>query len=322
MNNNVLKHISEDYNVVFACVVDANIRRLNSIVKQSRKDYYGPTDRLVFFIPEEKYEISDYGDHLSRIQEALNIADISNCFVIIVSNSANIAQEIIDVTRVISYDPTPMNYFKDNKIVSGHPLQKKTLHCHDKYNFPNSDAFCVFPWIGIVITRDGKFQVCCGSNDTIGNFNIHEHSLNEVLDSDYMMNLRQQFVQGKKPIACSKCWDDEQNGKPSKRSDTLDSVVTYEDILLGSRWTKEKNQLHILDLKYHEKVNWDEYLNGHLDHVRVIEFRGHGNIDIIKKIIQLGIASDVKIVYNRVESLSDEEKSLWIYFKEIIGAKP
>lgn len=82
--------------------------------------------------------------------------------------------------------------------------------------------YCSLPWTGFSNEPDGKAQPCCLYKGYILNENnepmyVQKYSVDEILKSDFMRDLRDQFRRGEKPIGCSTCWIDESNGYDSKR---------------------------------------------------------------------------------------------------------
>jgi MoaA/NifB/PqqE/SkfB family radical SAM enzyme len=73
------------------------------------------------------------------------------------------------------------------------------------------ENICYHPWVGLDIDPQGKFAPCCK----------YQHKLSDNLDdyfsSPELAQLREDFANGKKPIGCHRCWDDEAAGSPSKR---------------------------------------------------------------------------------------------------------
>lgn len=89
----------------------------------------------------------------------------------------------------------------------------------DKYLKSN---LCHLPWTSLETRPDGRYKPCClyreELKDSTGKkFNTTEHSISEVMNSDAMKKLRQQFLNGEKPNSCSSCWKEEAVGKTSKR---------------------------------------------------------------------------------------------------------
>jgi MoaA/NifB/PqqE/SkfB family radical SAM enzyme len=81
---------------------------------------------------------------------------------------------------------------------------------------------CSLPWTAISNDPDGKVRPCCIYKDVIkdnqGNdLYLQTTNLKDIFHSDYIKNLRQEFLSGSKPAGCSVCIKDEENGYKSKR---------------------------------------------------------------------------------------------------------
>jgi MoaA/NifB/PqqE/SkfB family radical SAM enzyme len=80
---------------------------------------------------------------------------------------------------------------------------------------------CILPWIHLEATATGLAKPCCLYNERIYIDNkvasLSEFSIQEVWNSDYMNNLRKDFLDGKTPTGCQACWEMESVGKRSKR---------------------------------------------------------------------------------------------------------
>jgi pyruvate-formate lyase-activating enzyme len=61
-----------------------------------------------------------------------------------------------------------------------------------------------------------------------------------------MQSLREQFLAGKQPQTCRKCWNEERAGRTSKRMHTLDRM---KHMGISPEWTLEAKPLMFLDLK-------------------------------------------------------------------------
>jgi len=113
------------------------------------------------------------------------------------------------------------------------------------------EKFCVLPWISLETSPIGTVRPCCLAEDEIkdelGNkYKLIETDLRTVQRSDYMKNLRQQFLDGKQPQTCRKCWKEERSGRTSKRMHTLDRL---KHVIADTEWTTESKSLQFLDLK-------------------------------------------------------------------------
>ncbi len=157
-------------------------------------------------------------------------------------------------------------------------------------------SFCILPWISLESGAAGLVKPCCmyNINMTDSNnqeFNLKATTLDDAWNSDYYRNLRQEFLDGKKPQGCTRCWKEEASGKTSKRvrdNDRFKHHITkdiiqnpeikYLDLKLGnicnlkcricgthssSRWITEQQHYDKQDNKNdkdHEHIrhNWPE----------------------------------------------------------------
>lgn len=113
------------------------------------------------------------------------------------------------------------------------------------------DKFCVLPWISLEASPIGTVRPCCLAEDEIvdndGNkFELTKADFIEIRNSDYMKNLRQQFLTGQQPDTCKKCWNEEDSGRTSKRMHTIDRL---KHIVGNQSWSEDEKPMMFLDLK-------------------------------------------------------------------------
>lgn len=113
------------------------------------------------------------------------------------------------------------------------------------------DKFCVLPWVSLEASPIGTVRPCCLAEEEItdnaGNkFELSTCNFVDIQDSNYMKNLREQFLAGNRPQTCRKCWNEERAGRTSKRMHTLDRLKHMID---DSDWTTDAKPLMFLDLK-------------------------------------------------------------------------
>jgi MoaA/NifB/PqqE/SkfB family radical SAM enzyme len=114
------------------------------------------------------------------------------------------------------------------------------------------DKFCVLPWISLEISPIGSVRPCCLAEEEIiddqeNKFDLAINSdLTAIQNSRYMQVLRQDFLDGKKPKTCRKCWNEERAGRTSKRMHTLNRL---KHIVTDTHWTADAKPLMFLDLK-------------------------------------------------------------------------
>jgi len=113
------------------------------------------------------------------------------------------------------------------------------------------DKFCVLPWISLETSPIGTVRPCCLAEEEIVDdcnqkFDLNTAEFSDVQNSQYMQNLRRQFLNKQQPETCSKCWREEDAGRTSKRMHTLDRL---KHMVPGQTWTEQAAPLMFLDLK-------------------------------------------------------------------------
>jgi MoaA/NifB/PqqE/SkfB family radical SAM enzyme len=113
------------------------------------------------------------------------------------------------------------------------------------------EKFCVLPWVSIETSPIGTVRPCCLAIDEIlddnGNkFKLAESDFQQIQDSDHIRQLRQDFLDGKQPQTCRRCWQEERAGRTSKRMHTLDRL---KHMGISEEWTADAKPLMFLDLK-------------------------------------------------------------------------
>lgn len=117
-------------------------------------------------------------------------------------------------------------------------------------NIPH-DKFCILPWISLETSPVGTVRPCCLAEEEITDnagdkFNLATAQFSTIQNSQYMRNLRQEFIDKKQPQTCRKCFREERSGRTSKRMHTLDRL---KHIVPPQDWTIDAKPLMFLDLK-------------------------------------------------------------------------
>ena len=96
-------------------------------------------------------------------------------------------------------------------------------------NFP--EHFCSVPWLQIHTEPDGKVMPCCyyshHTSHRLGNWN--EQKIVEIFNSEKWNKLRYDFLNGKKPTACHRCWSEEDMNGISMRQRFNDRYRNFPD---------------------------------------------------------------------------------------------
>lgn len=120
-----------------------------------------------------------------------------------------------------------------------------------------SDTLCVLPWMHLATHPNGGASLCCRSNHTQaiswakknGSQSLvmlDDDSVEDIMNSEKFIEVRQSMIDGKRPIECEGCWSDEDKGIKSKRQ--------YEN----ERWQhiipllEKSARLQNIDLRYVE----------------------------------------------------------------------
>jgi pyruvate-formate lyase-activating enzyme len=77
-------------------------------------------------------------------------------------------------------------------------------------------------------------------------FSLLTADFDSIQNSRAMTQLREEFLAGKKPQTCRKCWNEERAGRTSKRMHTLDRM---KHMGISGEWTRDAKPLMFLDLK-------------------------------------------------------------------------
>jgi MoaA/NifB/PqqE/SkfB family radical SAM enzyme len=114
------------------------------------------------------------------------------------------------------------------------------------------EKICMLPWISIETSPIGTARPCCLAVDEITKldgtkYSLRENTLEEIYHSDYMQDLRKDFLAGNKPETCRRCWDEEASGRTSKRMNSRVRLKEYYDQV---DWQNTNpDQLWFIDLK-------------------------------------------------------------------------
>jgi len=182
---------------------------LYKLFKQWYNPVFAPNDRIVLY---SKNNISK--DLLVHIQKCCALIDISNFFILICEPTPN--KKIFEqVTKEYSHEDGVFSSLAVNFID-----QQELTEINTTFDLPES--FCFNPWAHLEISSQGQFKPCCVYKESIKDsnnipYNINQHTIQEVYNSEYLKKLRQQFLLGERPQGCSSCWFKEQHHGESNR---------------------------------------------------------------------------------------------------------
>lgn len=209
------------------------------------------------------------------------------------------------------------------------------------------DNWCPEIYRSMFIDRHNNNQIrvapCCQAKSVVEStdgFNFKT--------SEYLTQLREKFDRNERPTECNACWKVEDLGHKSRRHsaieffqlDTIDRSVCLQSIdhsatwacnlaciMCGpqnsSLWAKQQNlnksELHVLGRQFQKSNNFLEIID--TTQVKKIHFNGgepmlnDGQIDLLTKLDQQGILSDVFISYNTNGTVMPDNKLLDLWSK-------
>lgn len=168
-------------------------------------------------------------------------------------------------------------------------MSKRLKHVIEEVDsFKKTPTLCYLPFVHVEADARGRFEHCCMSENPIEDENGVWYdaqtggTISEAFNSKFMHDLRQDFLDGKRPSICKKCWDEEDAGLESKRitwahyfshdfpelnnifrNDVTEKDIVYLDLKLGnicnlkcricgpwssSKWAQEEIETNI---KFH-----------------------------------------------------------------------
>jgi MoaA/NifB/PqqE/SkfB family radical SAM enzyme len=85
-----------------------------------------------------------------------------------------------------------------------------------------TENFCVAPWIGMYYHTKGA-SICCANTQFING------SPDDFLQSNFLRNIKQEFLDGKRPRSCENCWNLEDEGFISIRKTVYNTRIDPEN---------------------------------------------------------------------------------------------
>jgi radical SAM protein with 4Fe4S-binding SPASM domain len=222
-----------------------NIERydwLKSKLQSVHKAVYSNNERILLTLSqgdEFKTANDSAGLILTTLQELLNQIDISNFFVVLLTNSPEQIEPALLMIEHISVDKIKITveYFesvplqqkriaKNNNIGynynSSRPLKVDISELSDRHQsllFDNKN-FCMYPWMHLYVGPTGDSYPCCGTtyNVDLSVGNSRQQSLKEIWNSDRLKQIRLNMLNDKPSAGCSRCYEQESSGFFSMRN--------------------------------------------------------------------------------------------------------
>jgi MoaA/NifB/PqqE/SkfB family radical SAM enzyme len=207
---------------------------LQKQLKALYRPAFESNQRIVFTLSRgDVYKTADTiaGSLLTDFQAQLNAIDISNFFVILITNDDKfipLAHEWIK--KNVSADPIPFTHIVCDPTITQKSLGQK-VHSISEYNsvvplkielseltdrqqylLTESKTFCMYPWIHLHSYPTGAAYPCCFSEmkNTIGD--CRKNTLEEIWNDEPLRNIRRDMLADTPVEACGRCYEQENSG--------------------------------------------------------------------------------------------------------------
>lgn len=200
-----------------------------------------PDQRIIFTLSQgDEYASQDApaGQILISLQEALNIVDISNFFVVVLTTSPELIGPAAEELKKLSTDKIPLNFDffdcdepEEKKISTGREqhqynynsrmpidVEFEDLSTKEKNLLLESDVFCIYPWTHLFVSPNGDTYPCCGFNYQTGAVgNTNKNTMKEIWNNESMNQIRLNMLNDRPTAGCDRCYEQERSGFFSMR---------------------------------------------------------------------------------------------------------
>jgi len=207
---------------------------LQATMAQVKQPEYTPGQRVIFtYTVGDVYENPQAraGLFVQDFQRALNAVDISNYFVVLITNDADhMPAACAWVQAHVSRDPVPFTH-----IAAGaeHPEKRLADHWGSQHSYNNtaplkisadqlteqqqqlltqSQSFCMYPWTHIHAYPTGEAHLCCQTDMRHSIGSLREHTLHDLWNSAGMRDARSKMLNNEPVSACQRCYEQEAAG--------------------------------------------------------------------------------------------------------------
>lgn len=206
------------------------------ILSEVHKEVYQPDDRIIFTLTTgDRYANYDAvaGSIITQLQKRLNEVDISNFFVILLTNDITIPVAYAQVKDNISTDPVPINIIVYEKSITEKIIAQSkksdynstdpvkisldTLESQEQFLLTESKTFCMYPWVHMHAYPTGDAYLCCMTDMEFPIGNCKTNTMKEIWNDIPMRKVRQSMLTEKSVNACTRCYEQEANGFMSGR---------------------------------------------------------------------------------------------------------
>jgi len=210
---------------------------MRKVIEPAHRESYSDNQRVIFTTTHRDV----YSDHnqsagrlLTQLQRRLNEIDISNYFVILLTNDVAQQTHYAQHHAVISTDPVPFSVLLHSSDQQQVPVLDKKSKYQYNYHDPlkidvedlteqerflltKSSSFCMYPWIHIHAYPTGPAYPCCMADMDYPIGNMREHTIKEIWNQAPMREMRNLMLSDQPVSACNRCYEQEATGMVSGR---------------------------------------------------------------------------------------------------------
>jgi radical SAM protein with 4Fe4S-binding SPASM domain len=221
---------------------------------------------------------------------------------------------------------------------------------------PDTSDFCYYPFFQVLVSADGKYMPCSHHDGYIGNadsvMTVKDHSIEQAWHSEYMQNLRSDFLNNTRHKGCSHCWKEQGLGLKPMRYDSYGYGIQEEQVQhpiapkrveinasnvcnlrcricgphASTRWIKEAKELYGQDGELHFNMTPENQatIRKWVPYFEQIGFFGgeplmsQENIDLMRYCVETGHAKHISLLINTNATIyTDEILNLLKLFKQV-----
>jgi radical SAM protein with 4Fe4S-binding SPASM domain len=248
---------------------------LQQILGPVHRESYLHNQRIIFTTSQgDVYENmeSRAGILITQLQRRINEIDISNFFVILLTNDISMQQAYNTHYQDLSKDPVPFKVEIYASEITERRLQDKMskqikpgsyrythldpmkididdLTKQEKFLLTQSSIFCMYPWIHFHAYPTGSAYPCCMADMEFPVGDMRKNTIQEIWNQDPMKDIRKKMLNEQSVSACTKCYEQESTGFVSGR---MSANKHHGHLIDRIHETKEDGTLDRFELTY-----WD-----------------------------------------------------------------
>lgn len=214
---------------------------LSQTISLVHRDVYLDNQRIIFKTSRGDVYADDNspaGYLITQLQRRLNEIDISNFFVILLTNDTTMQDAYLAHYKDLSHDPVPFAVEVYADEITQRRLQNKMssrvkstsytgtdplkidindLTEQEKFLLTKSSTFCMYPWIHFHAYPTGAAYPCCQADMEFPIGSMRKNTIQEIWNQDPMKTIRIQMLNEQPVPACNRCYEQESAGFVSGR---------------------------------------------------------------------------------------------------------